>query len=122
MTQTYRKRMIIFLVLSALCLFGPISFYFARAFVLGDTTQKLTLGATFMVASILFIINLVMKSHLRSIFWVLLLGVYSVLHSYLSIIVVFALTTFAEELIFFPLFRYYKTKLTISKEIDKRIT
>lgn len=121
MTKHYFKMMIVFLVLCALCLFGPISFFFVRAFVLGDNAQKLTLGITFTMAFILFVINLIMKSHLRSVIWVMLLGVFAVIDAYLAIIITFAVACFLEELIFSPLYRYYKSKLRISKEIDKRI-
>lgn len=121
MTKHYFKLMVIFLILSAICLFGPITVFFLRAFIVGDTAQKLTLGVTFTIALILFIINLVMKSHLRSVIWVLLLGVFSVINHYLTIVIVFAITCFLEELIFSPLYRFYKSKVRINKEIDKRI-
>ena len=121
MTKHYFKLMVIFLVLSAICLFGPISVFFVRAFVVAETAQKLTLGATFTVALILFVINLIMKSHLRSVIWVLLLGVFSVMNHYLLIVVIFAVSCFLEELIFWPLYRYYKSKVRINKEIDKRL-
>lgn len=121
MTKHYFKLMIIFLLLSCFCIFGPMLFFFGRAFVVGDTAQKTTLGITFMIAAVLFGINLVMKSHLRSVLWVLLLGVFIVMDHYLAIIIVFAVSCFLEELIFSPLYRYYKSKVRINKEIDKRI-
>lgn len=121
MTKHYFKLMIIFLLLSCFCIFGPMLFFFGRAFVVGDTAQKATLGVTFMIALILFGVNLVMKSHLRSVLWVLLLGVFVVMDHYLAIIIVFAVSCFLEELIFSPLYRYYKNKVRINKEIDKRI-
>ena len=121
MTAQYKKLSFIYALLSALCLFGPITFYFIRAFVFGDATQKLTLGIVFTIALILFLVNIVMKSHLRSVVWVLLLGVFSVFSHYIAIVIVFAITTFLEELIFSPLHRYYKSKARINKEIDRRI-
>lgn len=121
MTKQYKKRAILFFWLSAGCLFGPVLFFFMRAFIVGDTAHKLTLGLCFTAALIMTGCNLVMKSHLRSVIWVLLIGVFAVLKSYLAIIVVFAVTTFLEELIFSPLHRYYKDKARINAEIDKRI-
>lgn len=121
MTKHYFKLMIIFLLLSWFCILGPMLFFFGRAFVVGDTTQKTTMGITFMIAAILFGINLIMKSHLRSVLWVLLLGVFVVMDHYLLIIIVFAISCFLEELIFSPLYRHYKAKTMINKEIDKRI-
>ncbi len=121
MTKHYFKLMIIFLLLSCFCIFGPIMFFFGRSFVVGDTAQKTTLGITFMIAAILFGVNLVMKSHLRSVLWVLVLGIFIVMDHYLAIIIVFAVSCFLEELIFSPLYRYYKSKVRINKEIDKRI-
>ena len=121
MTKHYFKLMVVFLVLSAMCLFGPIMFFFGRAFFVGDTTQKATLGITFTIALILFAINLIMKSHLRSVVWVLLLGVFCVIDHYMAIVLTFAISCFLEELVFSPLFRYYRSKVRINKEIDKRI-
>lgn len=121
MTAKYKKKALLFFLLSVACLFGPILFFFIRAFIVGDTAHKLTLGLTFTAALIMGAINIVMKSHLRSVIWVLLIGVFCVLRNYLSIIIVFAVTTFLEELIFHPLFRYYRDKAKINAEIDKRI-
>ena len=121
MTKKYKRLSRLYFWLSAACLFCPIAFYFIRAFICGDTSQKLTLGMTFTAALIMFAVNIIMKSHLRSVVWVLLLGVFSVLKSYLAIVLVFAITTFLEELIFSPLHRYYKDKGRINAEIDKRL-
>ena len=121
MTKKYKKLALINFLLSTACLFGPIIIFFIRAFVVGDAAQKLSLGITFTAALVMFAVNIIMKSHLRSVIWVLLLGVFIVLKSYLAIILVFAITTFAEELIFSPLYRYYKSKARINKEIDKRM-
>ena len=121
MTQKYKRLSILYFWLCALCLFGPILFFFIRAFAVGDTAHKLTLGLTFTVALVLAVINIIMKSHLRSVIWVLLIGVFAVLDHYLAIILTFAITTFAEELVFSPLHRYYKNKARINAEIDKRL-
>lgn len=121
MTKKYKRLSILYFWLCVLCLFGPILFFFIRAFAVGDTTHKLTLGLTFTVALVLAAINLIMKSHLRSVIWVLLIGVFAVLNHYLAIILTFAITTFAEELVFSPLHRYYKNKARINAEIDKRL-
>ena len=121
MTKKYKKLSILYFWLCVSCLFGPILIFFIRAFAVGDTSHKLTLGLTFTVALILTAINLIMKSHLRSVIWVLLLGVFAVLDHYLTIILTFAITTFLEELVFSPLHRYYKSKARINAEIDKRL-
>lgn len=121
MTQKYKRLAGLYFSLCAACLFGPVTFFFIRAFVCGDTGQKLTLGVTFTAAFVMFAINLIMKSHLRSVVWVLLLGITNVLYNYKTIVLVFAITTFAEELVFSPLFRYYRQKARINKEIDKRM-
>lgn len=120
-TSNYTKKKWICFILSVICLFGPILFFFARAFVVGDTTQKLTMGITFTVALVLCAINLIMKSHLRSVIWVLLIGVFMVVDHYIAIIVVFAVACFLEELVFWPLYKYYKSKASINKEIDRRL-
>lgn len=121
MTKKYKKLALLYFFLCASCLFGPIIGFFIRAFVVGDAAQKLSLGITFTAALVMFAVNIIMKSHLRSVIWVLLLGVFIVLKSYLTIILIFAITTFAEELVFSPLYRYYKSKAKINKEIDKRM-
>ena len=121
LTSKYVKLKRLFFFLSVVCVVAPLLFYFARAFVFGDIVQKTTMGITFTVALVLFMLNIIMKSHLRSVMWVLLIGIVTVSNHYISMLVVFAITTFVEELIFFPLYRYYKSKARINKEIDKRL-
>lgn len=111
MVDVYRKRKWICFALAMLCLFGPILCYFTRAFIVGDTGQKLTLGLTFAVAFIFTVINAAKKTVPRSAIWFLLLGLHYVFVHFHAMILIFAITTILEELIFWPLYKYYKEKL-----------
>ena len=121
MTAHYRKLSILYAFLSELCMFGPIAFYFIRAFAFGDAVQKWTLGVVFTAVFVLTVLNFLMKLHLRSIVWLFLLGLFTVFSNFIAVIAVFAVTTFMDELIFSPLHKKYASKAFVQHEMDKRI-
>lgn len=105
--QEYRKRAIICFILAMICLFGPLLFYFAKAFILGTTFQKATLCFTLVISGIFTIINISKKAIPRSVIWIVLLGIHYVFASIYSIVLVFAITTILDEVVFTPLYKYY---------------
>ena len=117
--QDYRKRAIICFILAMICLFGPLLFYFAKAFVLGTTFQKATLCFTLVVSGIFTVINLSKKAIPKSVIWIVLLGIHYVFASIYSIVLVFAITTILEEVVFTPLHKYYAAKYREEAQTEK---
>lgn len=120
-TRKYKNLSILFLALSILVLVAPLAYYSIEGFIEGETTEKFTLGLTFVIAAILFVINILFKFHIRSTIWVLVLGIYFCLDNILPLIFMVAIGNILDEFLFTPLHKRYKSKASINKEIDKRI-
>lgn len=120
-TRKYKNLSILFLALSILVLVAPLAYYSIEGFIEGETTEKFTLGLTFVIAAILFVINILFKFHIRSTIWVLVLGIYFCLDNILPLIFMVAIGNILDEFLFTPLHKHYKSKASINKEIDKRI-
>lgn len=120
-TRKYKNLSILFLALSILVLVAPLAYYSVVGFIEGETTEKFTLGMTFVIAAILFVINILFKFHIRSTIWILVLGIYFCLDNILPLIFMVAIGNILDEFLFTPLHKHYKSKASINKEIDKRI-
>lgn len=119
-TKKYQRLSILFQALSILVLVAPLAYYTIYGFINGEVTEKLTLGITFVVACILLVINVLFKYHIRSTIWILVLGIYFCIDSIMPLLLMVAIGTILDEFILTPLYKSYKNKCTINKEIDKR--
>lgn len=119
-TKKYQRLSILFQCLSILVLVAPLAYYTILGFINGETTEKLTLGITFVIAAILFIVNVLFKYHIRSTIWILVLGIYFCIDNILPLLFMVAIGTILDEFVLTPLHKSYKNKCTINREIDKR--
>lgn len=120
-TIHYSKLSKIFFALSLLVTITPILVYVIMGFCEAEVKQKLTLGLTVFIALILLIVNTIMKYHIRSTLWVLVLGIYFCLDNILPLLLCVAIGTILDEFIFTPLHKSYKSKAKINLEIDRRM-
>jgi hypothetical protein len=110
-------------ILDWLCLFAPLIIYVVVGLINNNVTtgQKVTLVAMLFLAIILTMINVIAQKHLRCPIWVLLIGLYVAMNKYLMpLIIILAVTSILDDLIFTPLIHYYYTQTVASKTIDKR--
>lgn len=121
LTKKYRILKNIFLFISIFCLCFPMTYYGIQAFIKGSKVEKFTLGAFCVVAIGMVSINLLMKIHLKSMVWMLLLGIYVCLDNITTLLIMVAVCTILEELVINPLYKHFKSKYIINKEIDKRL-
>lgn len=120
-TRKYKALSTLFLALSILLLVAPLAYYSIQGFIQGETTDKFTLGITFVIACILFTINIMFKFHIKSTIWIIVLGIYFCLDNILPMIFMVAIGNILDEFVFSPLHKHFKSKAIINKEIDKRI-
>lgn len=120
-TKRYKQLHWICRITSIVLTFVPLIVFVIIGFVQGSATSKFTLGCTVMIAAILTFANIVMKYHLRSVIWILLLGIYAALDSIMPLIICVAVATIVDEFILSPLAKRYKELFTINNQIDKRI-
>lgn len=120
MTKSYKIKHRSLALLSLILTLGPILVFTVLAFINGEIHQKLTLGCTLIIASILVALNVVMKYHIRSTLWIVVLGIYTCMDNILPLLLTIAICTIVDEFIIHPLSKKYKNLYIINKEIDKR--
>lgn len=107
-------------ILSILLTAGPVITYVIMGFCQAEVKQKLTLGITTVIAVLLLVVNIIFKYHIRSVLWILVLGIYFCLKDILPLLLCVAIGTILDEFVVTPLHKSYKEKSKINKEIDRR--
>ena len=120
MTKSYKNKYRFFRITSILLEILPVLIFTIMAFVNGEVHEKVTFGIILMVCGILCAINFIFKYKIRSILWLIMLGIYMCLNNIQIVLLVIALCTIIDEFIFEPLSKKYKNLYVINKEIDKR--
>lgn len=120
-TKHYRTAYWVTRILSICLTVVPMLVFCIMGFAQGETKEKLALGCTITVAVILCVLNVLMKYSIRSTVWILMIGIYLCLENIMPMILTVAVCTIIDEFVVSPLCKSYKTKLTINKEMDKRL-
>ena len=122
-TNKLKKRVGLFHFFSFVCNFVPLLIYLIIGFSSGDIHkgQKIFLSFTFIMAIILLIINLIMKYHLRSPIFIILMGIYYALNNILTLMILVSIGIIIDEFIIQPCLKKWKTQLIVNKEIDNRL-
>lgn len=120
-TKKYRVLSIIFGLLSLAATLAPLAYYCGLALVYGGVAQKATLGLMVTAAAIITVLNLLFKTHYRSAIWLVILGIYVCIQNLLPLLVMVAILTILDEFLLTPLYKSFKNKATINREIDKRL-
>lgn len=121
MTKKYRSTYIALVILSVILNLFPIAFYVVKAFIESSATyQKVALSSTIFISLILTCISLLTKVNIRSVIWILFVGLYICLDSIINMIMFIAIFQVTDELIISPLKKMVKNKWIINKELDKR--
>lgn len=110
-------------IIDWLCLFAPLLIYLVIGLCNNGVTTgaKVTLVGMLFLALILTAINVIAQKNLRCPIWCLLLGLYVAMDNWLlPLIVILAITSILDDLIFTPLIHYYYTQTISSKTYDKR--
>lgn len=121
-TKKYRTWLVVITIISFLLNIGPLATYVVIGLCSSTLLiEKVALCSTVFVVLILTVVAAINKLVMRSRVWVLLLGLYLCLDYFIVPLVIIAVCQVLDELVFHPLRKHYKTKLTINKEIDKRL-
>lgn len=122
MTKKYRLLYWILAISSLLLNICPLAVYSIKAAVESNLVyEKIALTLTVFIVLILTAVAFINKIALRSRLWLILIGVYICLGEILTPLIIIAVCQVLDELIVSPLKKYYNTKLTIHKELDKRL-
>jgi hypothetical protein len=121
-TKKYARLAIIFSVLSVLLLLGPTAFYVISGLMAAPLViQKVALVSTVAVSLLLTMLCAINKWVFRSKIWLIVLALFFVIDNFLVMILIFGITQIADELIVSPLARFFRSKASINREIDKRL-
>lgn len=122
MTKKYRRLFWLFTILSLLLNIAAPAYYILDG-LLGDgiIVEKVALSASVFIVILLSAVAYVNKTTMRSRIWILLLGLYVCLDTILTPLLIIAITQILDEWIISPLAKSYRNKLTINKQIDKRM-
>lgn len=123
-TRECRFKLWLFRILDWICLFMPLIIYICIALASGEAivAQKVAVVSTTMIALILSIFNVLSQKRLRCPIWIILIGLFVAVRDYLMpLIIILAITSVLDDLVFTPLISYYKTKLIANKAMDERL-
>lgn len=123
-TKECRFKLWLFRILDWICLVAPLIIYIIIALSSGEAVvvQKVAVVSTTMVAIILTAFNVLSQKKLRCPIWIILIGLFVAIRDYLMpLIIILAITSILDDLVFTPLIGYYKTKLISNKAMDERL-
>lgn len=123
-TKECRFKLWFFRILDWICLGLPLIIYVIVALANGEAVvvQKVAVVSTTMIALILTVFNALSQKKLRCPIWIVLIGLFVAIRDYLMpLIIILAITSILDDLVFTPLISYYKTKLIANKAMDERL-
>lgn len=110
-------------ILSWFLLLIPLFVYVCIALGSDGVTNagKVSVVGSVMVAAIFTVFNLLLQKKIRCTIWIILLGLYVAMSKFLlPLIIILAIATILDDLIFSPLASHYKMKLKASIVMDER--
>lgn len=124
-TKQCKALVFIFGLLHFLALFGAFLYFIPYAFAVGSTASKVVLSFAIAFSIILAIVSAIVDVTKRAglhktIMWALVLAILLALESVKTFIIIMAIVSIIDELVFLPIYNHYKSALIANKEIDKR--
>lgn len=120
-TKSLKNKTYLFHILSWILTFLPILIWLGIALAKSNDVTKTALAISVLVAFLLTLVNLLLKYSIRSTIWILLIGIYVALKDITPLLIIIAVCTIIDEFIVHPLYKHYKERYHINKEIDKRV-
>ena len=118
-TKKLKKEYIFLKCFEILFAYLPIIIFFVYGFLHSTTVEKLSLSGTCMAAIVLGVLSVFKyKNLLKSVIWVLLVGLCIVIENMALPIIVCGISDMISELIFSPLTKHYKNILGESANAD----
>lgn len=123
-TKRCRAKLWLFRILDWICLFAPLIVYIGIALASGQAVvaQKVAVVSTTMIALMLSAFNVISQKRLRCPIWIIIIGLYVAVRDYLMpLIIILAITSVLDDLVFTPVIGFYHTKLIANKAMDERL-
>ena len=121
MTKKLKWQLLIITIISIFINIGPVLFYTLKALVTSHLTyQKVAIVSTVFVVIIMTMVAMINKTVLRSRIWIVMIGIYIGLDSFIEPLMVIAICQTADELIVSPIRRRCSLRYRIRKEMDAK--
>lgn len=122
-TKNYKQIYWTLFIASIALNFLPLFIYVIQGYasIEVEESRKVVLTGSIMISALLCIYNVLAKKHLRSVIWILLLGVYYAIQKIELLLIIMAICTIVDEFIVEPLLKKYKQKWLTNAEIDSRL-
>lgn len=120
-TKSLKTKTNILHIISWILTFLPIMIWLGIALAKSNEITKTALAISILIAGLLTLVNLLLKYSIRSTVWILLIGIYIALRNITPLLIIIAVCTILDEFIVHPLYKHYKERYHINKEIDKRV-
>ena len=123
-TKSCRRKLWFFRILDWVCLSLPLLIYLIIALENDGikVSQKVAVVGTLIVAIILTILNVIGQKRLRCPIWIILIGLFiAIRDQLLPLVIILAIVSVLDDLVFTPIISYYHTKTIASKTIDQRL-
>lgn len=122
-TKSCCRKLWLFRILDFICLATPLIVYIVIA-LCNDGIKigyKVAVISTLLIALILTVFNMIAQKRLRCPIWIVLIGLYVAIRNWLlPLVIILAVVSILDDLVFTPLIHYYYTKTVASKTIDDR--
>lgn len=122
-TKKCQANLWLFRVLDWICLFAPLLVYIFIALCNGGVAAvgKVAVVGSVIIAGILTAINVIAQKRLRCPIWIVLLGLYVAIREWLlPLIIILAITSVLDDLVFTPLIHKWYTRYQASIVVDER--
>lgn len=122
-TKSYKQIYWTLFIASIALNFLPLFIYVIQGYasIEVEESKKVVLTGSIMISTLLCVYNVLAKKHLRSVIWILLLGVYYAIQKIELLLIIMAICTIVDEFIVEPLLKKYKAKWQTNAEIDARL-
>lgn len=123
-TKVSRAKLWLYRILDWICLFTPVLVYIIIA-LCGDgvtTIGKVSVVGTVVIALVLTLFNVIAQKRLRCPIWIILIGLFVAIKEWLlPLVIILAVTSIMDDLLFSTLIAHYKAQLEANKAIDQRV-
>lgn len=115
-SKLFWLRFITFILLAT-----PLFYFFVSCLSSGaESWKKVTLVMTALISLMLIGLNIILKFHLRSPLFFMLIGIHVIMDNVMVLLVLLAITSLLDEVFLTPWIKKVKTQLIANKEMDKR--
>lgn len=120
-TEKLKNRLFWLRFILFLLLVTPLFYFFVSCLASGaESWKKVTLVMTALISLMLIGLNLILKFHLRSPLFFMLIGIHVVMDNVIVLLVLLAITSLLDEVFLTPWIKKVKAQLIANKEMDKR--